>query len=197
MSSSSLFYRHRDKNAIVGATFAHNRGMAESLASVYDGWEGYNRSLMNAVEPLTEQQLAFRLHPEMQPVGELALHIADGRIVWFERLHAPFTEELRAKMDTRATKPSTGPELAAWLGETYRIVDALLTKWSVADLPETYEQAYQGKVYAVSRQWVIFRMLAHDIHHGGQLSELLGAQGIFPQELTWLGGHLTEPPVIR
>ncbi len=69
-----------------------------------------------------------------------------------------------------------------------------LALWTVDDLAETYNHEYQGRVYAVSRQWTIWRIMAHDIHHGGQLSELLAMQGLFPLELTLLGGHLTEPP---
>jgi uncharacterized damage-inducible protein DinB len=76
------------------------------------------------------------------------------------------------------------------------MVAATLDQLTVDDLPATYEQPYQGKVYAVSRQWVIWRIMCHDIHHGGQLSELLAMQGIEPTELTLLGGHLTEPPVL-
>lgn len=170
--------------------------MSKALTFVYDGWDGYHRSIVKAVEPLTAEQLVYRSHPEMRTVGEVALHIADGRVDWFERLQAPFSKELRSEITTRETAPSSAKELVDWLEQTWKMVDAVLKQWTVDDLHETYEQPYQGKVYAVSRQWTIWRIMAHDIYHGGQLSELLAAQGIFPLELTLLGGHLTEPPVI-
>lgn len=88
-------------------------------------------------------------------------------------------------------------ELVQWLSRSWRVVAATLEQWTVDDLGWTFEHEYAGKIYAVSRQWVIWRIMAHDIHHGGQLSELLAAQGEFPAELTWLGGHLTEPTVLR
>jgi len=77
------------------------------------------------------------------------------------------------------------------------MVESTLAHWTVDDLSHTYRHSYQGKIYAVSRQWTIWRIMAHDIHHGGQLSELLSMQGITPLELTLLGGHLTEPPIVE
>jgi uncharacterized damage-inducible protein DinB len=87
--------------------------------------------------------------------------------------------------------------LIEWLDRTWQMVDATLAQWTVDDLTATFEHAYQGKLYAVSRQWVIWRIMAHDIHHGGQLCELLAMQGIMPFELTLLGGHLTEPALAQ
>ncbi len=49
-------------------------------------------------------------------------------------------------------------------------------------------------VYLVSRQWTIWRILSHDLHHGGQLAILLGLQGIDIPDLGERGGHLTELP---
>lgn len=37
--------------------------------------------------------------------------------------------------------------------------------------------------------------MAHDIHHGGQLTIMLGAQGIDPPDLSGQGGHIIEPPL--
>ncbi len=75
------------------------------------------------------------------------------------------------------------------------MVEDTLTAWQVADLAKTYRHTYWGKTYAVSRQWTIWRIMAHDIHHGGQLSVMLATQGIELPELGALGGHLTVPPL--
>lgn len=166
-----------------------------SLSYVYEGWEGYHRSIVEAVRPLTAEQLAFRSTPDMRSVGELAWHIADGRVDWFRRLSAPGSEELAREIEARGDNPEGTEALVAWLDRTWKMVEATLAQWTVDDLTATYRQPYQGVTYAVSRQWTIWRIMAHDIHHGGQLSELLAMQGIFPMELTYLGGHLTEPPV--
>ena len=41
----------------------------------------------------------------------------------------------------------------------------------------------------------VFRILSHDLHHGGELAILLGLQGIEIPDLGEQGGHLTELPL--
>lgn len=43
----------------------------------------------------------------------------------------------------------------------------------------------------------IWRIMCHDIQHGGQLAQMLGMQGLDVPELGELVGHLTEPPVVE
>lgn len=164
------------------------------LAFVYDGWDGYARSIREAIRPLTLEQLAFQGGPEMRSVGELAWHIAYGRADWFGRMGVPGCPELAEEMRNREAPQEAGA-LVEWLDRTWGLVEEALRGWTTDDLIWTYRQPYQGKVYAVSRQWAVWRVMAHDLHHGGQLSELLMLQGIVPTELTWLGGHVTEPPL--
>src|SRR5262245_64672916 len=64
-----------------------------SLAKLFDGWEGYQRSLVDAIRPLTREQLAFRPAPHLRSVGEVAGHLSQGRIEWFERMQAPRRRE--------------------------------------------------------------------------------------------------------
>jgi uncharacterized damage-inducible protein DinB len=42
---------------------------------------------------------------------------------------------------------------------------------------------------------VIWHVLAHDIHHGGELVVMLAMQGIEIPEMGDSGGHLTMPPL--
>jgi len=179
-----------------------------SLASIYEGWDGYQRSLLHAVEPLSTDQLAFRPAPDQRSVAELVRHIACGRLGWFLRMDAPGSAELAALVSEWAQDNdgnrhivegsiSMQPEdLTRWLEATWGMVEATLTQWTVDDLQKTYRHTFWGKTYAVSRQWTIWRILSHDIHHGGQLSLMLYMQGIDIPELGSLGGHLTEPPLV-
>jgi hypothetical protein len=57
-------------------------------------------------------------------------------------------------------------ELVRWLEASWGMIDATLTQCGVADLTKTNRHAYQGQVYAISRQWTIWRIVAHDLHHG-------------------------------
>ena len=71
------------------------------------------------------------------------------------------------------------------------MIETTLNTWTVADLAQTYRHIREGKIYAVTRQWTIWRIMSHDLHHGGQLALLLGLQGIDVPEFSDKGGHLT------
>ena len=86
-------------------------------------------------------------------------------------------------------------ELLRWLEASWQMIETTLTTWTVADLTQTYRHIRGGKMYVVSRQWTIWRILSHDLHHGGQLAIFLGLQGIDIPDLGERGGHLTELPL--
>jgi uncharacterized damage-inducible protein DinB len=136
-------------------------------------------------------------------VGDVAAHIAFGRIDWFHRMGAPGSAELAERVAAFSRpggdlSPESGiaedaAELVRWLETSWQMVEKTLRQLTITDLTKTFLQPYQGKTYAVSRQWTIWRIMAHDIHHGGQLTAMLYAQGVELLELGYLGGHLTEP----
>jgi uncharacterized damage-inducible protein DinB len=177
--------------------------------TVYEGWNGYQTSLVNAIAPLTRLQLEWRPAPEANSVGEVARHISLGRLIWFLRMGAPGSAELAGRIEVWA-KDSDGnlnivegaiaiqnqaSELVSWLELTWEMIESTLTSWDVSDLGQTYLHRWNGKDYAVSRQWTIWRILSHDIHHGGELSLMLGLQGIQAFELSGLFGHILLPPL--
>lgn len=187
-----------------------------TLLQVYRGWDGHEEALENAVEELTPEQLAFRPLPTLRSPGEIVAHIAFGRLDWFHRMGAPGSGELARRIDPLAGEkvntenrgdllrwmqavedygekvPRDAATLLAWLRATWAMVEETLTTWTVADLEQSFRHLYQGTVYEVSRQWVLWRILSHDIHHGGELAILLGLQGIEIPDLGDQGGHLTE-----
>jgi uncharacterized damage-inducible protein DinB len=181
-----------------------------SLMAVYEGWDGYRQSIIKAVEPLTAEQLAWRPAAHLRSVGELVRHIALAPIDWFLRMDAPGSHELAGQIEAWEEDPQgnryviedaipiTGQtaELVRWLEATWQMIEQTLTAWTVADLQKTYRHVWRGNTYAVSRQWTVWRMMAHDIHHGGELAVMLGTQGIEIFELGDLGGHIIEPPLI-
>jgi uncharacterized damage-inducible protein DinB len=180
-----------------------------SLMAVYEGWDGYQHSILQAVTPLTCDQLAWRPAAHMRSAGELVRHIALGRIEWFVRMHAPGSLELASQIkvweeDGHGNRyvqedaidiTEQAAELVKWLEASWQMVNETLKTWTVDDLGKTYRHTWRGSAYAISRQWTIWRIMAHDIHHGGELSVMLGMQGIDCFELGGLGGHIIEPPL--
>lgn len=184
--------------------------MTTSLAMVYDGWNGYQTSLVHAVEPLTPAQLAWRPGAKHRSVGELVRHIALGRMNWFMRMDAPGSTALTSQINTweqdgdgnrwaveeAVVTAERADELVYWLEATWQMIETTLKTWHVADMLQTYQHTWNGSLYAVSRQWTIWRIVTHDIHHGGELSLMLGMQGIEAFELSALGGHIVLPSLV-
>ncbi len=192
---------------------------APSLMSIFEGWDGHQLALARAIAPLTPEQLAWRPAPHLRSVGEIISHIALGRLYWFHNMGAPGSAELARQIAPWEGKKTNTENLAEfrrwfdaiaqqeeaivenptellrWLEASWQVIDTTLATWTVADLAQTYRHLYQGKMYAVSRQWVIWRIMSHDLHHGGELSILLGMQGIEVPDLGDQGGHLTELPL--
>ena len=170
------------------------------LSAVFEGWDSYQTSILHAVEPLSPAQLAWRPASNERSVGELASHIAIGRVNWFVRIDAPHSRELEQKAAALSSEYALADdrdEIVAWLKASWQMIAETLEQWTVNDLARTYRHEYFGKVYAVSYQWTIWRILTHDIHHGGELALMLGMQGISVPELGDLFGHLTEPPLAQ
>lgn len=173
-------------------------GVPPPLKTIFDGWDGFHTSIVHAVEPLTPEQLAWRPRPGHRSVGELVGHLASGRIDWFARMPAPGSRTLAEQTRAAFGDGEISGErdvLLHWLNATWQMIADTLAQWTVADLARTYRHEYDGQVYAVSYQWTIWRILTHDMHHGGELALMLGMQGIEVFELGDLFGHLTMPPL--
>ena len=164
-----------------------------SLQSVYKGWDTYQISIVHTISQLSPQQLAWRPAPHLRSAGEIASHIAGGRIHWFHRFMGEGNTELARFVasglpeDTIATNAS---ELIKWLEISWQLVVDSLSHWTVADLTHIYRHTEEGKNYAVPRQWVVEHIFAHDLHHGGELALTLGLQGIPIPEL---GDNFGQP----
>lgn len=181
--------------------------MARNLAQVFDGWNGYQTSLLHAVAPLTATQLSWRPAPDRRSVGEVIRHIGLGRITWFSRCGAPGWEEAAlgvphwhtdgdgSRHPLEESVPCDDASiLSEWLAQSWKPLQRMLNEWTVDDLSQNYAHRFRGTDYTVSRQWTVWRIMSHDVHHGGQLAMMLSIQGIDAFELRALGGHIIAPP---
>jgi uncharacterized damage-inducible protein DinB len=182
-----------------------------SLIAVFDGWSGYNQSIINAVELLTPELLRWRPAEKLYSIGELVRHISLGRMIWFMRMDAPGSAEAtshiseweqdsdgnRVILEESIAITEQPQELIRWLNLTWQMIEITINSWNIDDLSQTYPHRWIGKTYAVSRQWTIWRVMSHDIHHGGELSLMLGMKGIQAFELSDLFGHIVLPPLLN
>jgi uncharacterized damage-inducible protein DinB len=151
-----------------------------TLDVIYENWQGYHQKLRDAVAPLTDAQLLLQPAPHLWPLGQLVQHIIAVRAGWFSGTLQDPDAAMHDYMawGQRESPPRTAAELARGLDDTWAFIAARLQRWTPADCAETFPDEWDGEVYQVSRSWVIYHVLEHDLHHGGELSLALGIQGL-------------------
>ncbi len=151
---------------------------AESMScwAFYTGWENYQRLLVGAVAPLTEAQLQRTIAAELRSIGMLATHMVRTRAAWLRGVLGEGGPEVAAiaAWDDRAGDAPSAAELVRGLEVTFAAWKDCLQRWTPRDLDEVF---YDGPD-EVPRGWIIWHVIEHDLHHGGELSYSLGALGL-------------------
>ncbi|GCE10308.1 DinB family protein [Tengunoibacter tsumagoiensis] len=152
------------------------------LAPLYKGWDVYQNHLIHALTPLSPEQLTFRVGDDLRSIGMIATHIVAVRARWLYYVLKEGDEQLVAigRWD-RADQPARFPaELVSGLEITWKVIEEALQRWTLADLEEMVRDVDEetGEEEVFTRQWVIWHLLEHDLHHGGELSFSLGMHGL-------------------
>ena len=157
-----------------------------SLARCYRGWDTYQQYLVAAVAPLSPEQLTLRGAPHLRSIGEQAAHIVAVRARWLSLdLHEGGTELAAlmswdgwtAESGVIVPPPRAASELVRGLATTWGVMHAALQRWTVADLDDVFPPTYPGEE-SFTRQFVLWHLIEHDVHHGGELSFVLGMHGL-------------------
>ena len=156
-----------------------------SLASLYKGWDAYQEQLVKAITPLTAEQLALRVAPQLRSVGMIAAHIIGARVRWFHRLmgEGSVNIHLLGMWDRPEAPVRSAAELVGGLEDSWKLIQNSLAHWTFADLDHVFEGTYGGEEYSLTRQWIIWHVIEHDLHHGGEISLTLGAHGLLGLDL--------------
>lgn len=148
-----------------------------TLAPFYKGWDNYQKLLVEAVAPLTPEQLALQAAPNLRPVWALAAHIVACRAGWFRRRMGEGGPEIAALVnwDGDDQPVRSAHELVSGLETTWRLIEGCLNRWTPADLEVTFPHPRHT---SLTRQWILWHVIEHDLHHGGELFFTLGMHGL-------------------
>jgi uncharacterized damage-inducible protein DinB len=168
---------------------------APGQLTFYDGWANYQRLVVAAIRDLTPEQLALRTAPHQWAVWQLAGHTAGSRAYWFHdvlREGDPATREMFRVAST--TVPDLPLEDAGWEDDeahprdateiveafelTWTMIDDCLRRWTTDDLAAEFSRERRSGTETFTRQWVIWHLMEHDLHHGGEISQILGSHGV-------------------
>ncbi len=147
-----------------------------TLTTFYTWWKAYQDHLEEALAPLTAEQLALRAAPGLRSLGELAAHVVRARVSWFHGFLGEGGEDLvpLAQIGAPGTPAPDAAELVRGLDITWAFIADALGRWSSADMRKTFGTEWRGNHYELSRAWVVWHVLEHDLHHGGEISLTLG-----------------------
>ena len=158
------------------------------LTAVYQGWDRFQRDLLKAVAPLSSEQLALPVSPTHWPIGMLVQHMLNDRIWWFHLWMDEATPEEASFMhweeEEEGRSVHTTAELVAALEATWGMIERTLARWTVADLGQVFDPPAsltdrEREIFGPStRQEIIWHVLRHDIHHGGELAVGMGQHNL-------------------
>ncbi len=144
--------------------------LAETRA--FESWTDYQEALKRAIAPLTTEQLQRRPLAMLRTPGEIAEHIVFGRALHLYRTLGDEAAELKPLLswDDEHEPPHTAAEIVHGLELTWSRITHTLMRGSPTDS------------YPEGEEWpavqIIWGLLDHDLPHAGELSILLGAEGL-------------------
>ena len=148
--------------------------LAETRA--IESWQDIQDAIRRAIAPLSDAQMNKRLAPSLRSPGEIAAHIVYGRAKWLHHVLGQEVAELEPFLswDNPDAPPRTAAEVLHGLERTWTVVHAFLMRGEATDeIPDP----------EIEKRQTIWGLIDHDLPHSGELSLLLGADGLPGVEL--------------
>ena len=168
---------------------------SSDLQTFSEGWANHQRLLLGSLSGLTPDQLGIRPAPDMWAVWQLAGHMAGSRAYWFHDVLGEGDPTVRAMFRVASTTvPDLPIEDAGWEDDedhprdagqiveaferTWEVIDACLRRWTTEDLGVEFSRPRRTGTETFTRGWVVWHVIEHDLHHGGEISLILGSHGL-------------------
>jgi uncharacterized damage-inducible protein DinB len=153
--------------------------------AVVEGWRAYQTALVQALAPLNRDQLDLQASPETRRVGVIAAHVVGARARWFKALMGEGGEAFESfgRWDGADAPSRTAAELVGALETTWAGMHAAIARWTPEEWAQTWPGEDTDEPAVITRQWVIWHLIEHDVHHGGQISLTLRVHGAAPMQL--------------
>ena len=161
------------------------------LAAFYDGWARHQSELIRVLGPLNPEQLALRPTKDMWAIWQLASNMCGGRAYWLHDVLGEGSDDVRdmfrvphttvpglslsdAGWEDDEDHPRTAADLVRGLQATWTLVLQCLGRWSAGDL----EVKLETKRGTLTRGWVIWHMIEHELQHGTEIAVILRENGL-------------------
>ena len=161
----------------------------------YEGWAEYQRRLLDVIRPLTDEQVKLRPVPEHYAIWQLASNMVGGRVHWFHDVLGEGDPALRQVFRVATmTVPGLPLEDAGWeddedhpraasvlvdaFEKTWSMIYDCLQRWTAEDLRVEFTRERPGRIQRVSRGWVIWHVMEHELQHGTEIALILRGHGL-------------------
>ena len=135
------------------------------------------QTVADVVQGVGLLEAALRAAPDLRTVGEIARHMIGARARWFGDWVGDEFADL-GKWDRRDAPERSAAELVSGLQATWEGMQRAIARWTPEEWAETYAGEYPDDPEVITRAWVIWHLIEHDLHHGGEISLTLGAYSV-------------------
>ena len=156
-----------------------------SVEPIFEGWQRIQIRLSNRLPALGPKELALEGSPGAWPIWAIVAHMAAVRVYWLCHFckepgadTTPFADPIADGWEDRLDLPRHSDELMHALDTSWAIVEASLRRWTPAMLGESFTRERDGEVQHHTRQSVLTRLVMHDSFHCGEVSIILGMNGL-------------------
>jgi uncharacterized damage-inducible protein DinB len=155
------------------------------IPTIYEGWHAYQKAILEAIKPLENSQLDVRAAPGLRSARQILTHMIGARARWFYLLMEEGGADFEAmgQWDHRGSQDRDLQDLVSGLERTWEGMQAAIARWTPEDWQKTWPGEGGDEPEILTRPWVIWHLIEHDLHHGGEVSITLGAHGIKALEL--------------
>ncbi|MGE0598035.1 MAG: DinB family protein [Dehalococcoidia bacterium] len=157
-----------------------------SLRTSYNLWPVYNRQLIEAIRPLSPNEVRLAPGPERWPLWAVAGHLACQRVFWLADFAGVPGKESTPFLDAASNCPGDddlenvleADRLVRALETTFVLIERCLDSWTIESLSEEIVRNWpNGETWRRERGNVIQRVFAHDLSHIAEMNETLAAAG--------------------
>ena len=169
---------------------------AAEFKAFYDGWADQQQKLLDSLRPLTPEQMQLRAAPAEWAIWQLASNMAGGRLYWLCHMLGQDDPGLSQMFKVEhTTVPGLSLEWAGWeddedhprgaeelvdaFQKTWAVAEACMDRWTFDDLnvAVTTKDAW-GRERTVTPGEALWRLMAHEVHHGSEISLILRIHGL-------------------
>ena len=161
------------------------------LATFYKpGWENYQHALVQTIAPLSSEQLALPVASHYRSIGELLDHMIGARFNWFHLWMGEGDPNRDWNEDEATSEPTVykAASLVDMFEKSWHVISSALDRWTPAELEQLFQPPASHQAWlrahgleeepSHTRQWIVWHVMEHEIHHGGELSLALGTYGL-------------------